>query len=248
MFIPNWVNVFGSNYIRLRDKGAKHSSASFGDVLRPENDKHYQQIMTISKTRLNALDKPSERCTNTREPDTTSCIVRHFEEELGCSINIHGGGGAGLAPCSTNEGFNAMRNMTKILDEAESNTIYSLTGCLSSCQRDDYQDVESSFMVLNKTQETRTKRSLSFLGGLGGLMGSILNKNEEIELELKFRIISSSHKEEDQYIIYDFNSFFGDVGGFLGLLLGYSILSLYGDMAGLFDRFNLCSQLKKQGI
>ena len=103
-------------------------------------------------------------------------------------------------------------------------------------------------MVLNKTQETRTKRSLSFLGGLGGLMGSILNKNEEIELELKFRIISSSHKEEDQYIIYDFNSFFGDVGGFLGLLLGYSILSLYGDMAGLFDRFNLCSQLKKQGI
>ena len=97
MFIPNWVNVFGSNYIRLRDKGAKHSSASFGDVLRPENDKHYQQIMTISKTRLNALDKPSERCTNTREPDTTSCIVRHFEEELGCSINIHGGGGAGLA-------------------------------------------------------------------------------------------------------------------------------------------------------
>ena len=61
--------------------------------------------------------------------------------------------------------------------------------------------------------------------------------SKEIELELKFRIIKASYREEKQYIIYDFNSFFGDVGGILGLLLGYSVLSLYGDIARVLGRF-----------
>ena len=237
MFIPNWVNIYGSNYIRLRDKGAKHTAQSFGDVLRPQLGKQYQQIMTITKARLNALDKPSERCaTDNNEPDTTSCVVRHFEEQLGCSININGGGSSGMAACTTKNGYNAMRNMTKILDEAGPNTIYSLTGCLASCQRDDYQNIESSFMVLNRTQ------SVSPI--LGALFGTT-QKEKIIELELKFRIISPSYSEEEQYIIYDFNSFIGDVGGFLGLLLGYSLLSLYGDMVGILESFKFCSQTKK---
>ena len=235
MFIPNWVNIYGSNYVRLRNKGPKHSAQSFGDDLKPELGKHYQQIMTITKTRLNALDKPSERCsTDDRVPNTTSCIVRYFEEQLGCSININGGGSSGMAPCTTKEGYNMMRNMTKILDEADSNKIYSLTGCLASCQRDEYQDIDSSFMVLNKLRSSI----------LGAMFGNT-KKEDIIELELKFRIIKPSYKQEDQYVIYDFNSFIGDVGGFLGLLLGYSILSLYGDMVGILERFKLCSRPKK---
>ena len=244
MFIPNWVNIYGSNYIRLRDKGAKHTAQSFGAFFKPELGKHYQQIMTITKTRLNGLDTPSERCsTDDRKPNTTSCIVRHFEEQLGCSINMNGGGSSGMAPCTTKEGYNMMRNMTKILDEAESNTIYSLTGCLASCQRDEYQDIDSSFMVLNKTQPQGHLLG-SILGGMLGILGNT-KKEDNIELELKFRIISPSYEEEDQYIIYDFNSFIGDVGGFLGLLLGYSILSLYGDMVGILERFKLSSRPKK---
>ena len=30
-----------------------------------------------------------------------------------------------------------------------------------------------------------------------------------------------------QYVVYDHNSFIADVGGFLGLLLGHSIFSVY---------------------
>ena len=227
MFIPNWVNVYGSNYIQLREKGAHQSAQSFNDVIRPEEGKHYQQIMTITKSGLNGMDKPSERCaTDKRKPNTRSCIVRHYEEQLGCSINMNGGGSTGMAPCTSKEGYNAMRNMTKILDEAESNTIYSLTGCLASCQRDDYQQIDSSFKVLERAQSTI----------LGGLFGQT-KKDKIIELELKFRITRSSYEEEEQYVIYDFNSFIGDVGGFLGLLLGYSVLSLYGDMVGILGRF-----------
>ena len=52
MFIPNWVNVYGRNYIQLREKGAHQSAQSFNDVIRPEEGKHYQQIMTITKRKL----------------------------------------------------------------------------------------------------------------------------------------------------------------------------------------------------
>ena len=149
-----------------------------------------------------------------------------------------------MAPCTTKEGYNMMRNMTKILDEAESNTIYSLTKCLASCRRDEYQDIDSSFMVLDGAKVDKTLPQGSVLGGMLGILGNT-KKEDIIELELKFRIISPSYEEEDQYIIYDFNSFIGDVGGFLGLLLGYSILSLYGDMVGIVERFKLCSRPKK---
>ncbi len=35
-----------------------------------------------------------------------------------------------------------------------------------------------------------------------------------------------------QYVIYDFNSFIADVGGYLGLMLGHSILSAYHGLMG----------------
>ena len=226
MFIPNWVNVFGSNYIQLRETDARQSAQSFNDIIRPKEGKHYQQIMTITKSGLNALDKPSERCSaNEMTPNTTACIVSHFEDQLGCSLNINGGGSNGLAPCPVKLGYNSMRNMTKLLNEAESNTIYSLTGCFASCRRFGYEQIDSSFKVLNKTR--------SVLSQLFGNSGN----PKDIELELKFRIIKASYREEEQYIIYDFNSFIGDVGGFLGLLLGYSVLSLYGDIARVLGRF-----------
>ena len=40
----------------------------------------------------------------------------------------------------------------------------------------------------------------------------------------------SSYHEEEQYLIYDFNSFIADVGGYMGLLLGSSILSLFDEI------------------
>ena len=39
-----------------------------------------------------------------------------------------------------------------------------------------------------------------------------------------------------QYVIYDFNSFIADVGGFMGLLLGFSLLSIYDEIEGLIKK------------
>jgi hypothetical protein len=46
-------------------------------------------------------------------------------------------------------------------------------------------------------------------------------------LSMQFKFDTSSFLEKEQYVLYDFNSFIADVGGFLGLLLGHSAFSIY---------------------
>ena len=48
--------------------------------------------------------------------------------------------------------------------------------------------------------------------------------------------------EEEQYVIYDANSFIAEVGGYMGLLLGCSILSLYNEMEAILVKFRCLSQ------
>ena len=43
--------------------------------------------------------------------------------------------------------------------------------------------------------------------------------------------------EEEQYYVHDFYTFFADIGGYMGLLLGSSLLSLYDEAVGLLKYF-----------
>ena len=61
------------------------------------------------------------------------------------------------------------------------------------------------------------------------------NFNTEIYV-LRLRITDRSFEERKQYIIYDMDSFIADVGGYMGLLLGYSIMSLYNEIEALLKR------------
>ena len=203
MFIPNWVNIYGSNSFHINN-----------DIIEVEERKLYTQTMTITKSGLKALDQPSQRC-DSEAPSATSCIVKFIEKQLGCKMNIYGHSGNDMLPCNSSLEFNAWRNISIMFEKAESNTIYKQTGCLPSCQRNEY-----------------------------ALTGKEFRKNSvftmfstETKLHLAFRIMDSSYKEEEQYVIYDFTSFIGDVGGFLGLLLGYSALSIYDALESLLRRF-----------
>ena len=119
-----------------------------------------------------------------------------------------------MLACNSTPEYSAWKNISMVLEQAESNPIYKMTGCLASCQRNEYTLTGSDF----------TKKK--FLWNVG-----------KTKLELPFKIMGSSYKEEEQYVIYDFNSFIGDVGGFLGLLLGYSALSIYDELDSLLRRF-----------
>ena len=53
---------------------------------------------------------------------------------------------------------------------------------------------------------------------------------------MTFRIVDKFVDIRKQYVIYDNNSFIADVGGFMGLLLGFSLLSIYDEVEGLLKK------------
>ena len=46
-------------------------------------------------------------------------------------------------------------------------------------------------------------------------------------LTIRFYYASSQQGAREEYLVYDLDSFIADSGGFLGLLLGHSMLSIF---------------------
>ena len=168
----------------------------------------FQRDVTLSKTHMKNLDQPSERCSKDIVAyNTSACIANYIEDALGCNARIHGGSPAKKGFCNNMSQLRALAKVSKELEDANENQIYDLTGCLAPCEKDKYHKMDASEQ-----------------------------KSTEIGLKLRFAFVDGSYEEKEQYLIYDFDSFIADVGGFLGLLLGFSIFSIYKDMAVLITR------------
>ena len=82
----------------------------------------------------------------------------------------------------------------------EESQLYRLTGCIPECSKTKF---ELKAIKLKSQVSTR------------------------MELQIRLLIPIGEHDVIEEYFLYDFDSFIPDVGGYLGLLLGYSLLSMY---------------------
>ena len=163
----------------------------------------YSQVIYITKTLMKDLDQPSQRCSQQNLKMTTStCIAKFLENTLGCNPMVLGSQFLKTPTCTTKTQLLALANASKLFEGADENDVYEMTGCLPSCIKDHYSltvaPLKSEFSYVLRCQ-----------------------------VHLEFKMLYSSYKEEEQYIIYDVASFIADVGGYMGLLLGSSLLSLY---------------------
>ena len=209
-FVPNGRNVYGSAsaVINIRnDYGYECGKWT--------HTSKFSQVIDIAKTNIKAINRPTQRCSQENEKiDSSACIAKFVETKLGCNTMILGSRNSKLPACRTNAELMALVNISKILEQADDNDIYEMTGCLSPCKRYQYK-------ILPAPLE---KRQTDFVGGM------------PCEFHLKLRIKDRSYKEEEQYIIYDTSSFIADVGGYLGLLLGSSLFSLYMELEACLRR------------
>ena len=196
MFVPNWVKVFGSKYIKtsLTDSN--------------KNFKLYSQHLSMERSHFKALDRPSEPCaSNEKNFQVSSCIAKLIEKQTGCNIRIYGNrGSVKQPPCNSLAQLRNLTSITRKLHEADATTIYNLTGCLASCDRYEYHRIDSQMTSASA--------------------GMFLPSH----LTMTFSMVDKSIEDRHQYVIYDFNSFIADVGGLMGLLLGFSILSIYDEV------------------
>ena len=58
-------------------------------------------------------------------------------------------------------------------------------------------------------------------------------------MRLAFHFEDGSYSVREEYIVYDMSNFIADVGGYLGLLMGHSILSIYYLSTGWLAKRNM---------
>ena len=74
-----------------------------------------------------------------------------------------------------------------------------------------------------------------------------VEKGKEGGTTFSFIIPSNTYYERKQYTIYAWNNFVADFGGYLGLLLGSSLLTLYDEGKELIAKiFRYIKQLKER--
>ena len=107
--------------------------------------------------------------------------------------------------------------------EADDNDVYKMTDCLSSCHKSTFE-LELSQQNKNNLEDSRDSALL--LTTRYPLKRYELRKQVGANV-LEFCTIESNLFDSAQYLVYDWNSFIADVGGYLGLLLGQSCLGMY---------------------
>ena len=101
-------------------------------------------------------------------------------------------------------------NISMNLETADDTSIYEMTGrgCLSACRKNKYGLAPKAITTL---QEEENK----------------------CYAKVSLQVDDRTFVEEEQYYINDWYGFFANIGGYMGLLLGSSLLGLYDEGVGL---------------
>ncbi len=171
---------------------------------------HLHQYLRLDRTEWLAVNQPHAACRGGGSVTPLEhCIDAFIEAQVGCSSAIQ------MSPrtkplCITEEEYNKwaehVEAMTMALSEQD---IYNMTGCLPSCRLTQYTlTLEGDAKPLPNKVSFPAQRSLTF--------------------QLFFATARYQYKE--QYYTYGQDSFIADVGGYLGLLLGHSLYSIFCNM------------------
>ena len=158
----------------------------------------------IRRSEINALDKQSQRC-DLSDDAVSLCVERFVEKHLNCSLKRLFSNSK-LGTCNKTKWDTSVFGTSKLselmmkigkLDERE---IFEATGCMPGCSK-------SKFELLTIFQDR-------------------IYDGSKVA-ELSFLYPTGEYDLWEEYHIYNWGSFIPDVGGYLGLLLGCSVLSLY---------------------
>ena len=205
------------NIIIPRDTSGVYGS-TFVKYMPKENTSHNEKIF-VYKNVMKPLDRIGHRCTNDMAKYSVGrCIVNNVEETINCTAyQIFANKTKDI--CNRTQYFYSMM-MHKDFSDLSEAEIYKFSGCLPHCEHDEIQ-VKS--------------------------IGEPLvypSRNPTFTLEFQFE--DGSYHTTEEYIVYDTDSFLADIGGYLGLLLGHSILSVYSGFVDWLSKGKIWKKICKR--
>ena len=183
-------------------------------TLRLDDKTSFNGRFYVRKNRVKVINRSGQKCIKdgTQEP-IGRCIVNNLEETVNCT-SFHITANKSREFCNETGGHMVRMNEAKLdylrLSEAD---LVNQTGCLPSCDR----------------YETEMESTVAYTWPGG--------KNPTMKLFFEFE--GGSYDVREEYIVYDTSNFIADVGGYLGLLMGHSILSIYYLSTGWLSKMRI---------
>ena len=202
--MPLKVYLYNKGQMTMPSDTAVYGSTLKTYRIKPNTSYVYEY--RILQDDILSLDQPARRCHDDSEdlPSVSQCIAEYFEATYNCSLYMLDSLGK-REDCTGDYASYSNVNNSELRDHWARKTeleIYNLTGCMPSCQGKQIQ--------LETKQEITTES---------------WSNDPKIELWFEFR--DGMYNINEEYLVYDYNNFIADIGGYLGLLLGHSILSIY---------------------
>lgn len=178
-------------------------------------DPIYESNFEIMRMAWTGLNRPGSECKEDGQEtdDIQPCVLAKWESEMNCTLPW-----LKTYPqkrkCSTPEELNQIFERLKELINFGEQEIADAYGCLSSC----------NFTVYDLRETSGRRSQFENIPGT-----EVIRAN--------FMVLDSTYLAKKQYIIYDHGSLIADVGGYLGLLLGQSILTFYDVIISWLMRF-----------
>ena len=212
--IPTHARVYGTAFVKA------NILANFSSEFRYE----------INRSEKKALDKPSQKCDSSKdETKVAKCVEERFvEKSLNCSLRRLMSNPL-LSKCNGSKLLSTFKASSTRLQQIRQNG--------KTFPQEDSYDI---FWELNRLDEREIFEktgcmpscSKSKIKLVPEYNNDMIDDNKKVA-RLSFVYPRGEYDLVEEYYIYNFGSFIADVGGYLGLLLGSSLLSMYHTMIPL---------------
>ena len=166
----------------------------------PLKNSTYFEKFFVYKNSIKRLGSTTLGCQNYDKEDSIGqCIVKFVEDKYNCTTYQIFANKL-REPCDNTKDRKS-RSFHRSVSFLSEYGIYNMTRCKPHCEHDEIK-VRS---MGNPTVKT--------------------SKNPTFSLEFQFE--DEEYYTREEFILYDADSFIADIGGYLGLLLGHSMLSIY---------------------
>ena len=190
-------------YIHERDHMVHNSIYNFGNYLSyttfPDNNS-YVRVHEINRKEVTYLNDPRTPCqSKPRNKNIDDCIQHYIENKIGCQLPWNTDKTT-MPTCIETEQYQDFLDTYEQIASLSGFSIAKKTGCLPSCKINEF---------------TMTLQDL------------ILQPDERALYSGFFYYPGGRYWQKVYHYNYDFTSYIADVGGLIGLFLGYSMLGFY---------------------
>lgn len=169
------------------------------------NNTYEFTVHEIRRNEVSHINDPRTPCqSKPREEEMNTCIQHYIENTIGCQLPWHNSNTT-MPKCTESAQYQDFITAYDDIASLDGFSIGRKTGCLPSCTINEF-----TMHVLNR----------------------ISNPGQEAQYDSSFYYTGGRYKQKVFYYTYDFTSYIADVGGLVGLFLGFSMLSVYDEIKG----------------